>query len=30
MATMSKNLLLTGGAGFSGHLVIKEILENTD
>tara|TARA_B100001029_G_scaffold85606_2_gene70285 strand:+ start:17402 stop:18436 length:1035 start_codon:yes stop_codon:yes gene_type:complete len=30
MATMSKNLLLTGGAGFIGHLVIKEILVNTD
>jgi|TARA_B100001758_G_C18409126_1_gene614315 dTDP-glucose 4,6-dehydratase len=27
---MSKNVLLTGGAGFIGHLVIKEILVNTD
>ena len=27
---MSKNVLLTGGAGFIGHLVVKEILENTD
>ena len=27
---MSKNVLLTGGAGFIGHLVVKEILSNTD
>ena len=27
---MSKKVLLTGGAGFIGHLVIKEVLEETD
>ncbi len=27
---MTKKVLLTGGAGFIGHLAIKEIIENTD
>ena len=27
---MSKKILITGGAGFIGHQVIKKILQNTD
>ena len=27
---MSKKVLVTGGAGFIGHLAIKEILSSTD
>jgi dTDP-D-glucose 4,6-dehydratase len=27
---MVKNIFITGGAGFIGHQVIKEILESTD